>query len=292
MTTMQQSQQIGVGDLTFDAVTAGMAGDPLVLMLHGFPQTSHTWRRQLEPLARAGFYAVAPDQRGYSAGARPEGCDQYAARLLVADAVGMAEALGYDQFHLVGHDWGGQISWLLAASHPEAVSSLTVLSRPHPAAFAHAMKHDTEQADRSRHHRAFLDPNTAELLLENDAARLRRAFSGQGVAEADVNAYLDVLRDRSALEGALNWYRAAGSKKSALAVPAVASIKAPTLYIWGDEDASVGRVAADGTAEYVAGKYRFEILAGVGHFVTDQAGDKVTELLLGFLSEAVAAGTS
>jgi pimeloyl-ACP methyl ester carboxylesterase len=254
------------------------------LLLHGFPQTSHTWRHQLEPLARAGYYAVAPDQRGYSAGARPEGAERYATQLLVEDALGMARELGYEHFHLVGHDWGGQLSWLLAAAHPAAVASLTVLSRPHPSAFAQAMKSDDAQAGRSKHHRAFHDPNTADLLLENGAARLRRALTDQGVADVDVNAYLAVLGDRGALESALNWYRAAGSRNSALAVPGAATVEAATLYIWGDADATVGRVAAEATADYVSGPYRFEVLPGVGHFVTDQVGDKVTELLLDFLN--------
>ncbi len=272
--------------MTFDAATCGVRGDPMVLMLHGFPQTSHTWRHQLAPLARAGYYAVAPDQRGYSAGARPEGPEHYTTQLLVADVLGMARELGYEKFHLVGHDWGGQLGWLLASKHREAVVSLTVLSRPHPSAFAAAMHSDPAQSERSKHHRAFLDPKTAGLLLENDAGRLRRAFADQGVAEVDVNAYLTVLLDKSALEGALNWYRAAGSRESALVNPGAGPVSVPTLYIWGDADATVGRVAADGTAEHVAGPYRFEVLPGVGHFVTDQAGDKVTELLLDFLATA------
>lgn len=276
--------QIPVDGLIFDAATAGTPGDPLVLLLHGFPQTSHTWRHQLDALAQAGYYAVAPDQRGYSAGARPEAQELYATHLLVADALGMARALGYVRFHLVGHDWGGQLAWLLAARHPEAVASLTVLSRPHPSAFAAAMASDAAQADRSRHHRAFQDPRTADLLLENDAARLRRALTDQGVPEQDVSAYLAVLRDRAALEAALNWYRAAGSGGSALADPGAAAVTAPTLYIWGDADATVGPVAAEATAGHVTGPYRFEVLPGVGHFVTDQAGPTVTELLLDFLA--------
>lgn len=277
-------KRIRVGDMTFAAASSGQAGDPLVLLLHGFPQTSHTWRHQLDALARAGYYAIAPDQRGYSAGARPAAREQYATRLLVADALGMARALGYERFHLVGHDWGGQLAWLLAAWYPQAVASLTVLSRPHPSAFAAALHSDTAQAERSKHHRAFQNPQTADLLLDDNAARLRRALTDQGVPETDVDAYLDVLADRSALEGALNWYRAAGSGGSALADPDAARISVPTLYIWGDADATVGRAAAEGTAAHVSGPYRFEVLPGVGHFVTDQAGDRVTELLIDFLA--------
>jgi pimeloyl-ACP methyl ester carboxylesterase len=275
---------IQVGNLTFDAATSGASGDPLVLMLHGFPQTSHTWRHQLEALPSAGYYVVAPNQRGYSAGARPAGQGQYATQLLIDDALGMVRALGYEKFHLVGHDWGGQLAWLLACAYPDAVSSLTVLSRPHPSAFAAAMQSDAAQAERSKHHRAFQDPKTAELLLENDAARLCRALTDQGVSAADAQAYLTVLGHKPALESALNWYRAAGSRSSALADSSAATVQVPTLYIWGDADSTVGRVAADKTADHVSGPYRFEVLPGIGHFVTDQAGAEVTDLLIEFLS--------
>src|SRR6266487_1289020 len=144
--------------LIFEAHAAGAPPGPLVLCLHGFPQTHHTWRQQLPALATAGYYAVAPDQRGYSPYARPPEIAAYATQHLVADVLGLADQLGAHTFHLVGHDWGGQISWLVAASHPARVRSLTVLSRPHPAAFAQALQHDPEQAQRSRHHRAFHDP--------------------------------------------------------------------------------------------------------------------------------------
>ena len=124
------------GELSFDAVAAGPEDGELVLLLHGFPQTHHTWRHALPALADAGFRAVAPNQRGYSAGARPDGVDAYRTELLVADALAMADVLGADRFHLVGHDWGGQLAWLIAAHHPKRLQTLSVLSRPHPTAFA------------------------------------------------------------------------------------------------------------------------------------------------------------
>jgi pimeloyl-ACP methyl ester carboxylesterase len=278
------TEQIIVNELTFDAEVAGERDSPLVLMLHGFPQTGYSWRHQLQPLADAGYFALAPNQRGYSLGAQPEGVASYATRLLVEDALGLARALGHERFHVVGHDWGGQLSWLLAAYHPERIRSLTVLSRPHPAAFAAAFRSDPQQAGRSKHHKAFQNPETVALLLENGAARLRRSLADQGVPTADIDAYLSVLADPATLEAAVNWYRAAASGESGLAAADVPAVSVPTLYIWGDEDASVGEIAARGTAGFVTGPYRFEVLSDVGHFVTDQAGDRVTELLLDFLS--------
>ncbi len=276
--------ELRASGLVFEADVAGNSGSPLVLLLHGFPQTSHSWRHQLPALARAGYFAVAPNQRGYSPRARPPAIEDYATNLLIGDARAMAESLGYNHYHLVGHDWGGQLSWLLAARHPEELDSLTILSRPHPAAFARAMKADTAQADRSRHHRAFQDSNAARELLADDARRLRSTLRNQGVGDVDITAYLERLGNFEALDAAINWYRAPRVAGGALALPDVPPVIVPTMYLWGDQDATVGRVAAEATANFVSAPYRFEVLPGVGHFITDQAPERVNELLLHWLA--------
>ena len=281
-----ESMKIRVGELTFDATTCGQRGQPLVLFLHGFPQTSYAWRHQLPFLAAQGYCCVAPDQRGYSAGARPAEQDQYAMALLVEDMLGVMDALDYPEAHIVGHDWGGQISWLLGALHPDRVRSLTVLSRPHPAAFGRAMKDDAKQSGRSGHHRAFMNKDSARLLLEEDARRLRRTLSGQGVAEEHIRAYLEVLGDEDALDAAINWYRVRGPNRD-LAGANIPVVKVPTLYLWGDADATVGRMAVDRTRDFVSpGQYRLVVVPGAGHFITDQVVDVVNDNLLEHIRQA------
>jgi pimeloyl-ACP methyl ester carboxylesterase len=266
--------------LTFTADVAGPVDGPLVLMLHGFPESRHSWRAALPALAAAGYRAVAPDQRGYSPGARPDPADlsNYSFDKLVGDAIDIAAAVGYEsgRFHLVGHDWGGQVSWGVASAHPARLASLTVLSRPHPAAFRRALaKEDGDQKHRSRHHRAFLDPETAKLLLADDARRLRDGLFGQGVPAAALEEHLSVLGNPAALEAALAWYRA----NKGLAAD-IGTIAVPTLYIWGDVDATVGPDAAYGTAQFVAPSFAMVVLPNVGHFVMDQAPAKATDLIL------------
>ena len=265
--------------LTFDAWVEGPANGPLVLLLHGYPQSRHAWRAQLPALAAAGYRAVAPDQRGYSPGARPDPVDlpNYHFDKLISDVIELAAACGNSggRFHLVGHDWGGQVSWGVADRHAARLASLTALSRPHPAAFIRALEApDGDQKHRSRHHRAFLDPDTGRLLLEDNARRLR-ALAEAGVPDDAVELYLSVLGNAPAMEAALAWYRAQGALRVALG-----PISVPTLYIWGDADATVGRAAAEGTAEFVTGPYRFAVLPGIGHFITDQVPDQVNTLLL------------
>jgi pimeloyl-ACP methyl ester carboxylesterase len=273
---------LAANGLRFTADLAGPSAGERVLLLHGYPQTRHTWRAELPALAAAGFRACAPDQRGYSEGARPDGIEAYRTENLLADVLALADSLGAERFHLVGHDWGGQLAWLTAARHPERVRSLSVLSRPHPAAFARAMSSDPEQAGRSRHHRAFQRAEVTDLLLADGAARLRAALASQGVPEADVDAYLATLAERRALDAAIHWYRAAGS--SGLTAADVPKVLVPTLYVWGDADATVGRPAAEATRGFVAAPYRFVELPGIGHFVTDQAPAAFAPLLLAHLA--------
>ena len=270
--------------LRFDASIDGPETGALVLLLHGFPQSRYSWRAQLPALAAAGFFAVAPDQRGYSPNARPDPADlsRYVYDQLIGDVIEIAAALGRGarRFHLVGHDWGGQVAWGVADRHPERLASLTILSRPHPAAFIAALDRDPEQPERSKHHRNFLAPGAAAMLLANDMAALRQSLAHSGVPADAVDAYLTLLGTTDAIEAALAWYRA----PRGLRVP-LGPTKVPTLYVWGDRDATVGRMAAEGTAGFVSASYRFEVLPGVGHYSTDQAPERVTALLLEHLAQ-------
>ena len=270
--------------LTFDALVAGEAGAPLVLLLHGFAESMHCWRAQVAALAGAGYRAVAPGQRGYSPGARPDTSDaaNYHIDRLMDDAMAIVAAYGYGdrRFHLVGHDWGGSIAWALADRFPERLASLTVLSRPHPNAFNRALQMSNgDQAHRSRHHKAFLEPDAADVVLADDARWLRERLAAAGVPASAIEQHLSVLGHKAAMEAALAWYRARGAIRTPLG-----PIRVPTLYIWGDADDTVGRMAAEGTVDFVAAPYRFEVLSGVGHFAADQAPDRVNELLLAHLA--------
>ncbi|CAN5841437.1 alpha/beta hydrolase [soil metagenome] len=269
--------------LTFDASVGGDDDQPLVLLLHGFGVSRHFWSAQVPALAAAGFRAVAPNQRGYAVGARPDPADLDAYRFdrLVDDALEIVTALGHGdrRFHLVGHDWGASLSWAIAHRHPERLASLTILSRPHPMAFARALAlPDGEQAKRSGHHTSFLDPGAGPRLLADNGHWLRSRLASSGVPQTAIEAHLSVLGHPPAIEAALAWYRARGERQK------LGPIKVPTLYLWGDADDTVGRAAAEGTAEFIAAPYRLEILPGVGHYAADQVPERVNALLLEHLA--------
>jgi pimeloyl-ACP methyl ester carboxylesterase len=281
---MPASEQITVAPhLVFDAITAGTPGAPLVLLLHGFAESMHCWRAQVAALGDMGYRAIAPSQRGYSPGARPDPREfsHYLIDRLMDDAMAIAATAGYGEarLHLVGHDWGGSIAWGIADRHHDRLASLTILSRPHPNAFNRALMADSEQAQRSKHHKAFLEPDAADVVLADDAKWLRERLTANGVPADAIEMHLAVLGNRQAMEAALAWYRARGAIRGPLG-----PIRVPTLYIWGDADDTVGRVAAEGTIDFIAAPYRFEVLPGVGHFAADQAPERVCELMLEHLA--------
>lgn len=268
---------ITVDDFVFDARVTGPDDGPLVLLLHGFPQSSAEWKAQLPALAGAGFRAVAPDQRGYSPGARPTGVDAYRVDALVADALGMADALGAEQFHLVGHDWGAIVAWHLAAGHPERLRSLTIVSVPHPDAFARALDpaNGTDQPERSVYIDGFQQPG-AEAAM--DETFLRTIFAASGLDGHDVDDHVRVLTDPGAMSAALNWYRAYDFRTQH-AEP----ITVPTLFVWSTDDVALGREGAEWTAEYVTGPYRFVVIEGAPHWIPESHADAFTSELLAHL---------
>jgi pimeloyl-ACP methyl ester carboxylesterase len=282
---MSQLEKITIAPgLTFDTLTAGERGAPLVLLLHGFAESMHCWDAQIAALADNNYRAMAPSQRGYSPGARPDLAEpaNYHIDRLMDDAMAIVAASGDGEarFHLVGHDWGGSIAWSLADRYPQRLASLTVLSRPHPNAFNRALRMpDGEQARRSKHHKAFLEPDAADVVLADNAKWLRERLTANGVPADAIERHLSVLGNKETMEGALAWYRARGAIRGPLG-----PIRVPTLYIWGDADDTVGRPAAEGTVDFVAAPYRFEVLPGVGHFAADQMPDRVSELLLAHIA--------
>ena len=278
---MPERTQLAVGSLVFDALVGGPPGGEPVLLLHGFPQNSWSWRAQVEALAEAGYRAVAPDQRGYSPGARPESVDDYRIDLLVGDVLGVADVVGAERFHLVGHDWGGAVAWNVAGRHPDRLRTLTVLSTPHPRAMRRALDGEVggDQSTRSGYMELFRSPGSESIFLADDAKLLHQMYPASGMPAGAEEPYIEALGTAEALGAALNWYRAA----SIADVDGLGPITTPTMYVWSTEDIALGREAAEATADAVDGPYRFEVLDGVSHWITEQVPDRVNELLLDHL---------
>jgi pimeloyl-ACP methyl ester carboxylesterase len=266
--------QLRAGELVFDARTAGPADGRLVLLLHGFPQTSWSWRHVMPHLADAGYRVVAPDQRGYSPGARPVGVPAYRMPELVGDVLGMLDELGADRADVVGHDWGAAVAWQLASRHPERVRTLTAVSVPHPLAFVVALRTDEDQRKRSRYMQDFRVEGEAERSL------LEGGLDGIFSPAVDAEHYVALMSEPGVLTACLSWYRAQDLSD----ISDLTTTTVPTLYVWSDEDLALGPVAAHATASYVTGPYRFEVLRGVSHWVPEEAPDQLATWLLEHLA--------
>lgn len=284
--------------LNFDVRLGGPDSAPAALLLHGFPQHSGEWELVAPTLHAAGIRTVALDQRGYSPGARPAEVSAYRIAEPVADALAVLDALGLAAAHVVGHDWGAVVGWHLASRHPDRLRTLTAVSVPHPLAMAAALATDPDQRRRSAYIGLFREgaSGTGEssregagkaerVLLAGGAARLRAMLTGVPVDRRE--AYLAPIRDpgATALTAALSWYRA----MSRTDLDGLGAVGVPTTYVWSDQDIAVGRTAALACAKYVTGDYRFVELAGVSHWVPDEAPGALADAIVARVGEDSAA---
>jgi pimeloyl-ACP methyl ester carboxylesterase len=272
-------------ELVFDVVTAGPPDGEPVLLLHGFPQSAGCWDAVIPTLTAAGLRTVAPDQRGYSPGARPAGRAAYRLVELVADAAAVAEAAlagsGHGRVHVVGHDWGAVVAWALAGLRPELVRTVTGVSVPPLGAMAAALR-TPRQLLASSYIPFFAVPGLAERVFAPGGGpfspRLVRLLVSAGQSPERAERDAARLADPAALTAALNWYRAMPLNRER--IPAAT---APALYVWSDRDTALTRAAAEQAARHVGGPFRYVELRGVSHWVPEDAPDALAALLVDHL---------
>jgi pimeloyl-ACP methyl ester carboxylesterase len=269
---IDESLMVEANGIRIHTTTTGQG--PVVLLLHGFPDTHIVWRKQVPVLASAGFRVVAPDLRGYGRTDAPPHIQDYTLDTLRADVLGLLDALKIDRVHLVGHDWGGLIGWQLAALAPQRIERLVTLSTGHPSAIVHA---GMLQRLRMAYVPLFCMPGIAEHMLRAaDWFALRQFTSEPGQAEL----WKRDLDAPGRLTAALNYYRA----NIKLAMPqSYPRIKAPVMGIWSDRDPALGEKQMRDSAHYVDGEFRFERIRDADHWLQLTAYDRVNVLLLDFL---------
>jgi pimeloyl-ACP methyl ester carboxylesterase len=267
--------------LRFRTMVDGPATGEMTIMLHGFPEGAESWTKQVDALAKAGVLAVAPDMRGYGLSDLPSNVSDYTIDKLVADVTGLIKAFGRDRAHVVGHDWGAVLAWFFASRHPEMTKSLTVLSVGHPAAVAAAIRNDEDQAKRSDYIRFFLMEGKAEQVLsEADHRRIRVMFGD--IAGSAVEHFIRSLSRPGRLTAGLNYYRANfGRGLDWWSRANDVKVDAPTVLLWGDQDAFLGRWQAEHTRDYMTHDYRLDILEGAGHWLQFERPDEVSRSLVG-----------
>ena len=274
-------------------------GKPVVF-LHGFPQFWFLWRNQLTDLG-SDYEVIAPDLRGFNRSDKPADVEDYRMRHLLGDLEGLVDELGIAPFTLVGHDWGGIVSWAFALKHPELLERLVIIDAPPPFTWNRDLRESPRQRDAVNYMVELSKPSPGpeEMLAANDFAMVREIMgriggAGATLTEEEWDAYREAWSQPGALRGGLNYYRAArmGEQVAAGGVPeeymrkiTERTVDVPTLVIWGENDRALLPTLTRGLIEWVP-RLRVEVLKGAGHWVPYERPDEVNRLIREFVGVA------
>ena len=228
-------------------MTDGPENGTPVILLHGFPEFSYGWRKQVPALVEAGYRVIVPDQRGYNLSDKPKGVSSYDVEILAKDVIALFDHFGIEKAFLVGHDWGAVVAWTVALNHPERLQKLAILNVPHPDVMTEFVLKNAEQRKKSWYVFFFQIPFFVEWTLRRDNFHnMARMLVGSGrkstFSPQDLIEYKRAWSQPGALTGMLNWYRAVfrrslrhafGKKVSARRV------SVPTLMLWGKRDVAL-----------------------------------------------------
>ena len=290
-----ESIRFAANGIDVHALASGPADGQLVVLLHGFPELARSWRHQLGALGRAGYRAVAPDQRGYGQTTRR---GPYDIETLSADVAAMIDALGRERAIVIGHDWGGGVAWAVAGLYPQRVRALVVANCPPSQVLARALKRSLRQLKKSLYMFFFQIPVIPErMLTANGSQAIGRSLVGGSYIRTAFDAtelaiYQDAFSQPGAATAALNWYRAALQKPRSAGRLRQTRVSAPTLILWGSRDRFLGSelVTEASLADVMAAGNVAEIkmLPDAGHFVQNEDTQLFNELLLDWLAAELA----
>jgi len=291
---------------------------PLVLLLHGFPESWYSWRHQFAPLAAAGYHVVAPDMRGYGKSDKPREIDAYNQVAVVNDVIGLIPALGYDTAVVIGHDWGAPTAWSTALNHPDKVTAVGALSVPFtPRSPVQPMPAMREAFKGQFFYQLyFQEPGVAEAEFERDIRTALKKFLVMGAGETDLTALpvrgpdSDLLSglpnpdtlpawlseadldfyagefSRSGMRGPLNYYRNHDLTWE-LTANAPTTIEQPAMFVAGERDGVImmAAQALKDMPKYVKNLRINELIPGIGHWTQQEAPESVNDAILRFLRQ-------
>ena len=309
-------RRVATNGISLNIAEAGKG--PLVLLLHGFPESWYSWRHQFAPLAAAGYHVVAPDMRGYGKSDRPAEITAYCQSEVVKDIIGLVPALGYKTAIVIGHDWGAPTAWATALNHPDVVTAVGGLSVPFmPRSPVQPMPMLREMFKGQFFYQLyFQEPGVAEAEFERDIRMCLKKFLVLGGGETDLaslpvkgehddmfsnmpepktlpkwltEADLDFFVEefsRSGLRGPLNYYRNHDLYWE-YTKDAPTSIRQPAMYVAGTNDGVVMMAAAgiEMMPHFVTDLRINKMIPGIGHWTQQEAPEAVNELILDFLKQ-------
>lgn len=280
-----ESLYLETNGIRLHAVQAGPADGPLVILLHGFPEFWYGWRRQIEPLAQAGFRVLAPDQRGYNLSEVPKEVEAYRLAELGKDIIGLLDALGREACCLVGHDWGAVVAWSVAQTFPGRVTRLAIHNVPHPAVMLDFLKKHPRQMLKSWYIGFFQIPGLADWLVSRNnfqqAAAALVGSSRRGTfSQDDLAAYKQAWKNSRGFTGMINWYRAL--VRYPPAAPEDSRLHLPVLIQWGKRDAFLSHEMAEASLKW-CDHGKLILYEEATHWVQHEAAQEVSAALIQFL---------
>lgn len=276
--------RLKANDLEFLVRVAGMQNDgQAIILLHGFPESSLMWQPLLEVAAAKGYRVLAFDQRGYSPNARPKNIEAYQIDHLVQDVLAIADQVGFDTFHLVGHDWGAGVGWKTVMDFPKRIHTWTAMAIPHTAVFYDAILNHPEQKKRSAYMKKFQTPFLPELLFHFNQKKVADGLRGRWTEE-QIAECMAIQREYGATTAAFNWYRATTIDGDTVDSSFKKNILRPTLFIWGTEDPVVTPDIIPLQKAFMQADYQ-TLKLEAGHSLLQAKTDSVVQAILTHLKK-------
>jgi epoxide hydrolase 4 len=280
---------INTNGIRLHVVQAGPKSGSPVLLLHGFPEFWHGWRKQIPALVGMGCRVIVPDQRGYNLSDKPQGIKSYCVDTLVEDIFGLIKALDYERVNLVGHDWGGLIGWMLAIKYPEKLHRLGIINMPHPAVMKRFLQRDFNQMRRSLYALFFQLPWLPEMLMRagnwrGAALSMGRSARPHAFTDEDIEKYKEAWSQPGAMTSMLNWYRAAARYQPEITNGMRVSV--PTLILWGVKDVALSRRMARPSLDY-CDEGNLIFFPEATHWVQHEEAEEVNHSLIDFMLDKI-----
>jgi pimeloyl-ACP methyl ester carboxylesterase len=279
---------IKTNGITLHVMQAGPEDGPLVILLHGFPEFWYSWRKQIDYLAGQGFRVWSPDQRGYNLSDKPNGIPAYNLDYLADDVIGLIDAAGREKACLVGHDWGGAVTWWTANKYPEKLEKIVILNAPHHSVFARHIRSSRAQMLKSWYFFFFRLPWLPEMVIGlNNTESLVRALKTSSrpgtFTDADMLEYRKAWSQPGAITGMVNWYRTVFQTPPQRLTSR--RITVPTLMLWGKKDTVLGAEMAQPSID-LCDNGKLVFFEDATHWIQHEEPDRVNALIGEFLTGA------
>lgn len=276
-------EEYEIGGMTYTCRSCGLDNDgDFIILLHGFPETSYMWTELLPQLAQKGYRCFAPDQRGYSVGARPLDEDAYNIAILAADVIAFADHFGAERFHLIGHDWGSNVCYATVATYPDRVICSSHLSTYYPAENTRIMSENLKQRSMSNYIFEFLEEDSIDNLYADNSAKIKKEYWFE-MPQPHIDEYMKIFGTKEGILGPVNWYRAkyrwlTSDKHQPNTLPH-GDVDLPILCIRGMRDPYQGPMGFESMHKYMKGFYLYNQI-DAGHWLMQNNADYVIPMVL------------